>query len=67
MAPSLKVMVPVGVPPPGAPMLIVPVNVTPTPKVEGFAELLTATVVLALFTVCATTGEVLPVKLPSPL
>ena len=48
-------------------MLIVPVNVTPTPKVEGFAELLTATVVLALFTVCVTTGEVLPVKLPSPL
>src|SRR5205823_8070044 len=64
VTPSLKVIVPVGVPEPGT--VTVPVSVTDTPKVDGLALLVTATVVLALFTVCTTTGELLPLKLPSP-
>jgi hypothetical protein len=65
--PSLKVTVPVGVPPPGATTLIIAVNVTGCPNVEGFAEETAAVVVFAWLTAWLSTAEVLVMKLESPL
>src|SRR5947209_6605420 len=51
---------PVGIPPPGAPALIVAVTRTHCPKTEGFCEEVTVVVVLPFATVI-TAVEVLPV------
>ena len=59
--------VPVGVPAPGAVAEIVAVKVTDWPKTEGFADELTAVPVLAMFTVCVKSAEVLALKLLLPL
>jgi len=61
--PSLKVTVPVGVPPLE---VTVAVNVTEAPYVDGFREEATAVELVALFTVSVSAGEVLPVKLVAP-
>jgi hypothetical protein len=66
LVPSLKVTVPVGVPVPGDVALTVAVIVTDWPNTEGFAEEASTVPLLALFTVCVSTVEVLVVKLPSP-
>src|SRR6266487_916316 len=63
----LNCTVPVGVPEPGATAVTVAVKVIDWPKQDGFAELVTAVVVLALFTVCVRFGEVLVLKLALPL
>ena len=67
VAPSLKVTVPVGVPVPGAVGVTVAVKVTDWPKTEGLTEETPAVVVPALLTVCVKLGEVLVLKLASPL
>src|SRR5438094_10610761 len=67
VAPSLKVTVPVGVPVPGAVAVTVAVKVTGCTKTEGLTEELTTVVVLALLTDCVSPGEVLALKLPSPV
>jgi hypothetical protein len=67
VAPSLKITVPVGVPDPGTVALTVAVNVTDWPKTDGFAEDVAAIVLLALLTTCVKVGEVLVLKLVSPL
>src|SRR2546427_11628411 len=64
---SLKTTVPVGVPVPGAVAVTVAVKVTDWPNTEGLTEEVTAVAVLALLTVCVKLGEVLPLKLTSPL
>ena len=65
LGPSLKVTVPVGVPPPGLFTVTVAVKVTDCPDTDGLAEELTNVVVL-YFTVWVTLDDVLPVKLASP-
>ncbi len=55
--PSLKVTVPVGVP--VVADVTVAVKVTACPKVDGFGIEVTLVVVLALFTVCFSTDDVL--------
>src|SRR5262245_41016158 len=55
--PSLKVTLPVGVPPPGATGVTVAVNVTEAPAIEGFDDDTTAVVVADLITVCTTSAE----------
>ncbi len=64
-APSLKVTVPVGVPEPGATAATVAMNVTDWLNTEGFADEVSAVVVLPWFTVWVKTLEVLPLKLLS--
>src|SRR3954451_21609274 len=64
---TLNWSVPVRVPAPGATGLTVAVKVTDCPNTDGFCELLTAVVVLALLTVCVSVLEVEPMKLESPL
>jgi hypothetical protein len=59
--PSLNVTVPVA-----ADGVIVAVKVTDEPYVDGFADDANVTVVLALFTVCVSTDEVLLLKLVLP-
>src|SRR5947209_1592855 len=59
--------VPVGVPAPGAVTLMVAVKVTFWPEADGLAELAIAMLVLALLTVCVRAGEVLALKVLSPL
>ena len=49
-APSVKLMVPVGVPRPGGVTLTVAVNVTDWPETEGLVPEASAVVVAALFT-----------------
>ena len=51
VVPSRKVTWPVGVPVPGKVTITVAVNVTGWPNTDGFTELVTAVVVLALLTV----------------
>src|ERR1043166_8852937 len=65
---SLKVTVPVGVPPPGAVTLTVAVKVTDCPDTDGLTEEPRAVVVLAALTVWLKGEAVLslPVKLLSP-
>ena len=58
--------VPVGVPAPGAVMLMVAVNITLWLDVDGLTEASTAVLVLALRTVCVTAVELLALKLLSP-
>ena len=65
LRPSLKVTVPVGVPPPALFAVTVAVKVTDCPDTDGLAEELTNVVVL-YFTVWVTLDDVLPVKLASP-
>jgi hypothetical protein len=67
VAPSWKLTVPAGIPLPGATTDTCAVYVTDWLSIEGFAEDLIVVVVEALFTVCVTATEVLPVKLLSPL
>lgn len=57
--PSLKVTVPVGVPPLD---VTVAVNFTEAPNVDGFSEDATEVELVAAFTVCVSTAEVLPPK-----
>ena len=66
VAPSLKVTVPDGVPAAGAVALTVAEKVTLWAKLDGFAELVTAVVVLPLLTIWLTATEVLVVKLALP-
>jgi len=60
-APSLKVTVPVGVPPVE---VTVAVKVTAAANVEGFRDEATEAELFALLTVCVSAEEVLPLKLP---
>ena len=62
--PSLNVTDPVGVP--VVDDFTVAVKVTGFPCFEGFSEEVTVSDVAALFTICISTAEVLPVKLASP-
>ena len=57
--PSLKVTVPVGVPPLD---VTVAVNFTEAPNVDGFSEDVTDVELVAALTVCVSTAEVLPPK-----
>src|ERR671923_1044522 len=59
--------VPVGVPPPGAIGVTVAVNETGWPKQLGLTEAVTTVAVSALSTICVRLGEVLVLKLASPL
>jgi hypothetical protein len=59
--------VPVGVPAPGAVILMVAVKVTLWPKPDGLAEAATAVLLLALVTVWVSAAEVLALKVVSPL
>lgn len=59
VVPFLNVTVPGGVPAPGATAFTVAVNFTAWPKTAGFTEEATVVAVAALFTVCASAGEVL--------
>ena len=63
VVPSLKVTVPVGVPPVE---VTVAVKVTAAPKVDGFRDEASEVELLACFTVCVNTAEVLPAKLVLP-
>lgn len=65
VGPSLKLMVPVGVPAPGATALTVAVKITVWLKFEGFVVEVSEIAVEALFTVRPTTEEFW-LKLPSP-
>src|SRR5438105_3092393 len=67
LAPSLKLTVPVGVPAPGKLAVTVAVNVTLWPNTDGFADDVSAVLVLAWFTVCVSVALVLVAKLVSPL
>ena len=62
---SLNVTVPVGVPEVAG--FTVAVKVTAWPTADGFTEETTEVVEAAWFTTCDRAGEVLPVKLTSPL
>ena len=66
LRPSLKVTVPVGVPPPGLFAVTVAVKVTDCPDTDGLAEELIDVVVPAFFTIWLNGLEVLPVKVASP-
>lgn len=66
VAPSLKVMVPLGVPAPGATAVTVAVKVTFWPKTAGFAEEIRVVAVLAAFTTSGTMLDVLEEKFASP-
>ena len=59
--------VPVGVPEPGELALTVAVKVRGLSKYDGLDDEVTMVVLFAMFTVCERFGEVLPLKLESPL
>src|SRR5437763_1159348 len=59
--------VPVRMPAPGNTALTVAVKVTDCPNADGLTEEATVVVLPAWFTFCATTPEVLVLKLESPL
>jgi hypothetical protein len=63
IVPFLKVTLPVGVPPTE---VTVAVKVTAAPNVEGFKDDVSAVEVVACFTVCVSTEEVLVTKLLLP-
>ena len=65
-APSLKVIVPVAVPAPGAAAATVAVKVTPWPNTLGFAEEFSVAVAASLFTTCDNDDELLELKFASP-
>ena len=67
MAPSLKVIVPVGVPLPGATTLTLAVRITGWPNTVELVEELNATLLAFLLTVWLRVPEVLVLKLVSPL
>lgn len=67
VVPSLKVMVPVGVPTAGATTLIVAVKVTDCPEVDGLSDETNAADTVPCWTVSVTVGDVVAIKLPSPL
>jgi hypothetical protein len=54
------------VPEPGATAVTVAVNVTDCPNTDGFADEVSAVLVAALFTVCVSVDDVLPLKFVSP-
>src|SRR5437870_7147613 len=58
--------VPLGVPAPGAVMLIVAVKITLWPDVDGLAPARATVLVFALLTVCGRAIELLPAKFVSP-
>ncbi|HWZ84348.1 MAG TPA: hypothetical protein VNW47_17095 [Terriglobales bacterium] len=64
LVPSLKVIVPVGVPPLET---TVAENVTACPTLDGFCELVSDVPVEAFFTTCFKVVEVLPANNASPL
>ena len=66
VGPSLKVTVPPAIPAPGVVVATVAVKVTDCPKTEGVPEVISAVVVLALFTTWLTGELVLVRKLESP-
>jgi len=66
VAPSWKVIVPVGEPAPGAAGATTAEKITPCPNTLGFAEEIAVTAVAALFTVCDNGDEVLGLKFVSP-
>jgi hypothetical protein len=68
LPPSKKVIVPVGVPVPGATGETVAVKATDWPKTEGFTDEVTVVVVLALLTTSGlpVTEPTLALKFPSP-
>ena len=66
VAPSRKLIVPVGDPAPGAVTVTVPVNVTDCPNTDGFAEDVRLVLVFALLTTCETAVLVLALKLALP-
>lgn len=66
LAPSLNCTMPVGVPEPGSAAETVAVNVTICPKEDGLTEDETLVELASWFTVCASEGLVLPLKLASP-
>ena len=63
----LNCTVPLGVPAPGAVAPTVTVKLTFCPKTDGVSDELTMLAVLALFTVCVKSADVLVRKFPSPL
>ena len=63
VVPDLNVTVPVGLPL----VVTVAVNVTASPKLEGFTLEANAVLLVSLLTVCVNAGDVLPVLLASPL
>ena len=65
VAPSMKVIFPVGVPEIAG--VTVAVNVTEAPKVDGFSEDETAVVLSARFTVWLNAADVLPMKFEFPM
>ena len=65
--PSLNVIVPDGMPPPGAFALTVAVKVTDWPFTAGFREEVRDVVLLSLLTVWFSAVEVLVLKFPLPL
>jgi hypothetical protein len=67
VAPSKKLMVPVGVPAPGETAVTVAVRVLACPKTDGSGLEVKVAVVEAWFTVWVSTGDVELVKLVSPL
>jgi hypothetical protein len=67
VAPLKKLTVPVGVPAPGETAVTVAVRVLVCPNTDGSGVEVRAAVVDAWFTVWVSTGEVVPVKLVSPL
>jgi hypothetical protein len=67
VAPSKNSIEPPGLPAPGAFTDTLAVTVTLCPTTDGFGELVTAVLVLAWFTVCACTGDVLVENERSPL
>ena len=64
--PSLKVIVPIGVPEPGANALTVAVKLMLWLRMEGVPEVLIAIDVVALLTVSLSTEDVLPRNMVSP-
>src|SRR5579862_5231073 len=67
VAPSMNVTVSPGpaIPFPGAAAVTVAVKVTDWPNADGFGKAPSATEELALFTVCATKAELVPIKFVS--
>jgi hypothetical protein len=66
VAPSKNSTEPPGLPAPGGFTVTLAVIVTLWPTTDGFGDEFTAVLVLAWFTVWLCTGDVLPLKLPSP-
>jgi hypothetical protein len=66
VAPSLKVITPVGIPVPGATELTVAVSVTDWFSVDGFGDALNKVWVEIRLTVCVTVAELLAISAVLP-